>query len=248
MSRTGPVLALDEGAAVRFGGVVAAMMGAPLLVADVHAGEDDITPLARAQMGEELPSAPPDAEEDDIALGAASAPRALDLAATELGAGLIVVGPGSTADRLLNGSPVAVAVVAGDWNANEPPESIAAGFVETREGHAAVRQAHALARRSGATLRVLSVVRGEAARPAAEEAAAAATPAEPGVRVDVDVVVGDPADVLLEASREAGLLVCGSRSYGPTPAVLLGSVTRRVTAGAGCPVVVLARGASPDPG
>jgi nucleotide-binding universal stress UspA family protein len=36
--------------------------------------------------------------------------------------------------------------------------------------------------------------------------------------------------------------VCGSRGYGPRRAVLLGGVSRRVTAEAECPVIVLARG------
>jgi nucleotide-binding universal stress UspA family protein len=38
------------------------------------------------------------------------------------------------------------------------------------------------------------------------------------------------------------LLICGSRGYGPARSVLLGGVTRRVTAEAHCPVIVLPRG------
>jgi nucleotide-binding universal stress UspA family protein len=38
------------------------------------------------------------------------------------------------------------------------------------------------------------------------------------------------------------LLVCGSRGYGPLRAVLLGSVSRRITAEARCPVIVIPRG------
>jgi nucleotide-binding universal stress UspA family protein len=63
-----------------------------------------------------------------------------------------------------------------------------------------------------------------------------------GVTVEVDAFVGDPAEVIVELSKGLDLLVCGSRGYGPARAVLLGSVSRRVTAEAQCPVIVLPRG------
>jgi nucleotide-binding universal stress UspA family protein len=75
-----------------------------------------------------------------------------------------------------------------------------------------------------------------------EEAAADATADLLGAPVDVDVSVDEPAEVLVGASDELGLLVCGARGYGPSGATLLGGVTRRVTAEARCPVVVLTRG------
>ena len=46
----------------------------------------------------------------------------------------------------------------------------------------------------------------------------------------------------MAASEHLDLLVMGSRAYGPAHAVLLGGVSRRVIAGAACPVVVLPRG------
>jgi nucleotide-binding universal stress UspA family protein len=48
--------------------------------------------------------------------------------------------------------------------------------------------------------------------------------------------------VLVKASEQLDLLVLGSRAYGPLRSVLLGSVSRRVTAGAHCPVIVVPRG------
>ena len=81
-------------------------------------------------------------------------------------------------------------------------------------------------------------------RAAAERAVADATAGEAGVDVEPDVSVGDPADFLIAASERLDLLICGSRGYGPTRAVLLGGVSRRVTTEAHCPVIVLARGAS----
>ena len=51
--------------------------------------------------------------------------------------------------------------------------------------------------------------------------------AEPGV--EADFAVGDPAEILTEASEQLDLLVLGSRGYGPLHAVLVGGV-----AGASC--------------
>jgi nucleotide-binding universal stress UspA family protein len=62
------------------------------------------------------------------------------------------------------------------------------------------------------------------------------------VEVHYDALVGDPAEQIVEMSKILDLLVCGSRGYGPLRAVLLGSVSRRVTAEAHCPVIVVPRG------
>ena len=78
---------------------------------------------------------------------------------------------------------------------------------------------------------------------AAERAVAEATAGETGIEVEPDVSVGDPADFLIAASERLDLLICGSRGYGPTRAVLLGGVSRRVSSEAHCPVIVLPRGA-----
>ena len=43
-------------------------------------------------------------------------------------------------------------------------------------------------------------------------------------------------------SEHVGLLVCGSRGYGPLRSVLLGGVSRGLVDGAHCPVLVLPRG------
>ena len=66
------------------------------------------------------------------------------------------------------------------------------------------------------------------------------------VEVEPDVLFQDPADGLEAASKRVDLLVMGSRAYGPARAVMLGGVSRRVTASAGSPVLVLPRGAEAD--
>ncbi|WP_369131820.1 universal stress protein [Modestobacter sp. I12A-02662] len=53
------------------------------------------------------------------------------------------------------------------------------------------------------------------------------------------VVEGRPAKVLLDAARDAGLLVVGSRGHGGVTGLLLGSVSEHVLAHATCPVVVV---------
>jgi nucleotide-binding universal stress UspA family protein len=60
--------------------------------------------------------------------------------------------------------------------------------------------------------------------------------------VDSVVVDGDPADVLADLSRELGLLVMGSRGYGPLRRVFLGSVSDALLECAACPVMIVPRG------
>lgn len=64
-----------------------------------------------------------------------------------------------------------------------------------------------------------------------------------GQRADVDVRTsveeGHPAEVLIERSKEADLLVVGSRGHGGFAGMLLGSVSHHLVAHASCPVVVL---------
>jgi nucleotide-binding universal stress UspA family protein len=173
--------------------------------------------------------------------------------------------PGSTAQRLMHGAPCPIAVVPRSWESGGGLRTIGVAYVDTPEGHEALDGAVALARRSGAKLVVLNAAKprglsgtfggGDAltrptgyeelastVRSAAERAVAAAIAEENGIDVEPDVSVGDPADFLIAASDRLDLLICGSRGYGPTRAVLLGGVSRRVTNEARCPVIVLARG------
>jgi len=57
------------------------------------------------------------------------------------------------------------------------------------------------------------------------------------------VAEGDPAAVLVEASKGANLLVVGTRGRSPWASVLLGSVSQRCAAAATCPVVLVKLGA-----
>jgi nucleotide-binding universal stress UspA family protein len=69
---------------------------------------------------------------------------------------------------------------------------------------------------------------------------AALVPKDPAVDVRTSVEEGkNPAKALIERSKEADLVVVGSRGHGGFVGMLLGSVSQHVVAHADCPVVVV---------
>jgi nucleotide-binding universal stress UspA family protein len=274
---------------VQFGAAAARFTGAPLIVGSVYGSAEAVSTFGHEIVDEDLESDTGESLDhlerelrsegtrvETRSLQGTSAPKALHNAAEEFGAGLLVLGstqrggvgrllPGSTAQRLMHGAPCPIAVVPHGWQPGGGLNTIGVAFVDTPEGREALAGAHALARRAGAKLRVLSAGKphgygktfggGDALTPAttfeevgssirakAEQAVASATAGDTDVEIEPDVSVGDPADFLIAASEYLDLLVCGSRGYGPSRAVLLGGVSRRVAAEARCPVIVLARG------
>lgn len=77
------------------------------------------------------------------------------------------------------------------------------------------------------------------AREALDEAVSNVLGAKPSVSVTSDVIAGHPAQVLVEASRSADLLVVGSRGHGAFVGMFLGSVSNHCVHHAKCPVVVV---------
>lgn len=165
----------------------------------------------------------------------------------------------SLMERMVHGAPCAVAV-APDGYEPRPIRQIGVGFAISREGHAAAMLACELA---GATAGEVKVIGGAGLEPAlasysfsapalvdVEEEIYAETvqtlerfcaelPA--GSMLGREVIRGDPAEVLIDASAQLDLLVLGSRAYGPLRHVLLGSVSARVMREARCPVLVVPR-------
>lgn len=145
--------------------------------------------------------------------------------------------------------------------------TVGVGYVRGATGREALRSGYGIASNIDAQLRVISVVQPSLHMYAGVRAA---LPAESGtdlqdvegalqlhlqqelselvttfgdfVAVTIDTFVGDPAQTLIDASKNLELLVCGSRGQGPVRSAVLGSVSRRVTAEARCPVLVLPPG------
>lgn len=280
-----------DAAAALFGVAAARFTGAQLTVASVcaesampedspYAALEELPAEARGALDElasELDAG--DIDLDLRELRGRSAARALHEAAEAEVAALLVVGstdrgavgrvlPGSTAERLMHGSPCPIAVVPHGWQPEGGLQTIGVAYTDSDEGREALAAAHALADKAGAALRVLTVVRvhhsgafgeTEARRPGRpgkdldEVEGEHRVRAETAVRelvgefggdvgVQVDAFLEDPAETLIRVSEHLDLLVCGSRGYGPLRAVLLGGVSRRVAAEAHCPVIVLPRG------
>jgi nucleotide-binding universal stress UspA family protein len=64
-------------------------------------------------------------------------------------------------------------------------------------------------------------------------------PDQAGVSIEPVVAEGPTASILIERSREADLLVVGSRGFGGFRGLLLGSVSHQCASHSHCPVVVV---------
>jgi nucleotide-binding universal stress UspA family protein len=65
--------------------------------------------------------------------------------------------------------------------------------------------------------------------------------AKPAVPLETLVAEGDPTESMVEASKDADLLVLGIRGRSPFAGLLLGSVSQGAAATAHCPVVLVKR-------
>jgi nucleotide-binding universal stress UspA family protein len=282
---TGPVLVGVPGAgALDLGRWLAEKFDAPLMVAvvhpapaalgsgrvdaewvaDRHRAAEQVLDEARAQ----LASAACPVELRTIA--SSSAAHGLHDLAEEVKASVIVVGSGqdapkerllagSTADRLLAGSMCPIAVAPAELTT--PPGAmgrIGVAYVDTPDGRTALDQAAVLARRTGATLRLYTVVAAgdaslpwlvgrdtervflDSARETYEQALSRAAATVPDLQVDWHIPDGDVVEALADLD-EVDILYCGSRGYGPARRVLLGGVSARLVRRARRPVVVVPR-------
>lgn len=143
-------------------------------------------------------------------------------------------------------------------------ETIVVGFDESRGSEQALRWAAAEARSRGARLRVVLAWEappqlvagagwvppdaarleelGTAAKARLDAALGALAPVLGAVDVEARVEHGPATSVLVEAARDAALLVVGTRGHGEVAGLLLGSVGQHVTTHAPCSVVVVRDG------
>ena len=167
---------------------------------------------------------------------------------------------GSVGMGLLHGSPCSVAIAPHGYAGRAPLgiTEIAVGFDGSPEASTALTDALELARASGATVKLVVVaepppiVYGKAGGPnyswhAMKEdlkavmrerldKAMASLPDD--VHVEAELVEGHAKEALAEMAADGGLLVLGSRAYGPLRRVLLGSVSTPLMRSAPCPVIV----------
>jgi nucleotide-binding universal stress UspA family protein len=197
-----------------------------------------------------------------------------EVAESEDGA-LIVVGsthtgragrvlPGSTAERLLHGSPCPVAVAPKGYRQRPGYERgiVGCAYDGSQSARRALEAAHRIAAATGARLRVIrafqplaydtppgaSVSLGGVGSyndslqdRASDELNAAVAKIDGEPRAEAFFAVGDAGKILVEQSEQLDLLLIGSRGYGPLHSVLIGGVAGRVVREAACPVIVLPR-------
>lgn len=173
--------------------------------------------------------------------------------------------PGGVAQRLLSGAPCPVAVAPAGFAARQPLglATIGVGFDGSPEGDEALRTATALARANRGPLAVIAVherlafghipiavtraavsVNEQLKTELADRLGGAVADTGLGEAVTAHLHEGDPASVLVAESADLGLLVVGSRGYGPVGSVLLGSVATKLMREASCPVMIVPRSKS----
>ena len=196
------------------------------------------------------------------------APQLVVLCATSRGAAKSAL-LGTTIERVIQHAVGPVAIVPrGYQRPSAGIRTVGAAYAPTVEGAAALRVAAGLARLGSARLRAIQVLdpkhaeqqshgmladqhrevsteECEAARERLRdrtelETMMAAVAA--GLDADVDTLYNDPADGLLAAAHHLDLLVMGSRARGGRRSVIFGSVSRKVTERATCPVVIIPKG------
>jgi nucleotide-binding universal stress UspA family protein len=157
---------------------------------------------------------------------------------------------GSAAGDLVRQGRCPLAVVPKDYRVPEDGVKVVGGAFELGDaGAEALHSAAALASSAGVRLRAITVIDADgAAEPAAVEARVRDMLGEVPGELDLEVEVrsGDPAEEIVAASRDVGLLVIGSRGRRARTAAILGSVSQAVAGQAACPVLILPRGTSTE--
>jgi nucleotide-binding universal stress UspA family protein len=268
--------------ALALGDLLARLTGASVVAVHVYPYEPfplrgatvDVDALGRERaeslLHEELQAAGVDAR--TIVAASTSPGRGLHVAADDLEADLVVVGPshrgavgrvvaGDTVRAVLQGADVPVVVARPvDEQAAQAGLTIGVGFDGSHESRAALAWAADLAEAIGASVRVLTVAEAPQGftpsvsygfnwvtlQPQRDEWARKLVDeavAQAGDRASGKAVSGTAYQELVAFSNDVDLLVLGSRGYGPVRRTLLGSTSDRVVHVGSCPVAVVPRGA-----
>jgi nucleotide-binding universal stress UspA family protein len=168
---------------------------------------------------------------------------------------------GNVGLSLLHGSPCSVAVAPRGFAAAgvDRVAEVTVAFDGAPEATDALREAVDLARSTGAPLKVVTVaepppvvygkgggadqgwhdLKGEVEGLMRTKLDAALAGLPDDLRTEGVLVDGDPAEELARvAVEDGGVLVLGSRSYGPLRSVLLGSVSRHLMRSVPCPLII----------
>jgi nucleotide-binding universal stress UspA family protein len=262
---------------------LARTMRARVVLATVHpapwhgSGDDEVDAEWRAYLAEQARAAlegalrrlAPGTDHELRVYARDSVGRGLAEVADTVGASLVVIGSagrgiGATADQLLHGATVPVLLVPPGFRevaVATMPTRVTVAYQRGLDSDEALRAAAQLCRRTGAPLRLVTLVlrpprllagfqraldaQRAAARDWLDEAAAEAPFS---TRLTAEVVEGDDVDEAVGAVdlQPDELLVCGSGAAGPLRRVFLGDTGRAILRAATVPVLVVPRHAEPD--
>jgi nucleotide-binding universal stress UspA family protein len=252
---------LDSAGAVQLGGLLAAALGEPLVLAHAYRYEPvglsaRVLPAldngrravaAQSSVSRARRFARADVEVRDRIVPATGVADALEALAREVAACVLVLGrdtEGHVTRSLVPRAPCPVAIAP---LAVPPPttfERIGIAYDGSPSAQWALTAARRLARVTGAQLDVL------AAGPTAEHATTWLQIARLSIgntlRYETHALAGDPRDELTLASGGLDLLVCGSRGHSRPLAAILGSVSGHLAAHAACPILVVPPGVGYD--
>jgi nucleotide-binding universal stress UspA family protein len=240
--------------ALALGIALARPFGAEVILAGVASGHGLRHPSPQALLPELerlRDAAPTDLPVSVRTSTARSLPHDLQDLALELGAQLLVLGPVHRGAVPIAPCAVAVAVRGQSMHG---PGRVGVAWNDTPEANEALEWGVQLAERTAAVVRIVRVLDpreaedGKLTFEVEERLRSLRRAAGARATTETDVLWGEPADALTDATRGLDLLVLGSRAHGPLRRALLGSVSTKVVHRAQCAVVVLPRGvfAPPD--
>jgi nucleotide-binding universal stress UspA family protein len=273
----------DDGGPVALAGLLARTTGAPVVAVAAYPHDTLLSraasPAFERATADEAARALTRvrAELDGLAIttravASASPARAVHDVASEVGAGLIVVGskhggrighllPGGVTDQVMTGAACPVAIAPRGYVPDRATiQRVGVAFVDTPEGREALRGGVALARRTGGRVEAVTMleptlwnvgwpgvvmpelVLDEIGDLERRQAAAIADAVGPDHGIDASVLGDGHLSHLAEWSAHLDVLLAGSRGYGPVRMVLLGSVSHWLARTARCPLIVLPRG------